>query len=70
MTLRTAVRFGDFSKNISKPLDRKAKSSVILADCLKRKAMRCVSLTLSICTAAIVTIPLFICEMITMCKGL
>ena len=23
MTLRTAMRFGDFSKNISKPLDRK-----------------------------------------------
>ena len=27
LTLRTAVRFGDFSKNISKPLDRRAHSS-------------------------------------------
>lgn len=31
MTLRTTMRFGDFSKNISKPLDRTAKEFEILA---------------------------------------
>lgn len=29
MTLRTAMRFGDFSKNISKPLDRMANRIVL-----------------------------------------
>ena len=37
--------------------------------CWKTKAMRCVCLTLSICTAAIVTIPLSICGTITMFRG-
>ena len=54
MTLRIAMCFGDFSKNISKLFDRRAKSSVTSGVCWKIKAMRCVCLTLSICTAAIV----------------
>lgn len=49
---------------------KEVKCCEMWGDCLKRKTMRCVSLTLSLCTAAIVTIPLFICEMIMMCKGL
>ena len=50
-------------------LDPKAKSSVTSGVCWKIKAMRCVCLTLSICTAAIVTIPLSICGTITMFRG-
>ena len=41
-------------------LTQRERLSVILAVCWKRKAMRCVSLTLSICKRAIVTIPLSI----------
>ena len=44
MTLRTAMRFGDFSKNISKPLDRKEKSYEIRDIFLRRKVTKCVSL--------------------------
>ena len=42
LTLRTAMHFGDFSKNISKPLDRRAKFSEIPESCLKAKAMKSV----------------------------
>lgn len=48
MTLRTAMRFGDFSKNISKPLDRKAKFAEILQVICKVKAMQLKFSTLSI----------------------
>jgi len=38
------MRFGDFSKNISKPLDRKAKYSGTPESFLKAKAMKFVYL--------------------------
>ena len=40
MTLRTAVRFGDFSKNISKPLDRKLRFSKEIAKDLVKNSYR------------------------------
>ena len=47
MTLRTAMRFGDFSKNISKPLDRKAKLFGMSENCLNQRSMRLKFLTLT-----------------------
>ena len=47
MTLRTAMRFGDFSKSISKPLDRKAKLFGMSENCLNQRSMRLKFLTLT-----------------------
>ena len=62
-------KYRDKDPSANKLLTQRAKSSVTSAACWKTKAMRCVCLTLSICTAAIVTIPLSICGTITMYRG-
>ena len=41
------MRFGDFSKSISKPLDRKAKLFGMSENCLNQRSMRLKFLTLT-----------------------